>query len=152
MVTMVTTQKDTGVNTNMSNKTAGTAFEREFCGMLAQNGFWAHILQDNRNGQPFDIICAKDGNVQVFDCKVCRTDCFCLSRMEGNQISAMERWEACGNGEGAFVVRFQKTGNIYVVRFRELMMAREAGIRSLSEREMKKRSIKEFMRDGTGHQ
>lgn len=136
----------------MNNKMAGAAFEREFCDILSRNGFWAHILQDNRNGQPFDIISAKDGNAMVFDCKECKTDRFRLSRMEGNQISAMERWEACGNGEGAFVIRFQRTGNMYIVLFRELMRAREAGIRSLNESGLKKKSIKEFTRDGTDHQ
>lgn len=140
------------VYADMSNKTAGNAFEREFCDILSHNGFWAHILQDNRNGQPFDIISAKDGNTLVFDCKVCEAGRFYLSRMEGNQISAMERWEACGNGEGAFAIKFLRTGNIYIVLFRELMKAREAGIRSLSESSLKKRSIKEFVRDGTDDQ
>lgn len=135
----------------MSNKTVGTAFEREFAGMLSRNGFWVHVLQDNRNGQPFDIISAKDGSPMVFDCKVCETGRFCLSRMEANQISAMELWEACGNGEGAFAVRFLKTGNVYIVPFRKLMEDRRAGIRSLSERELEKRCIKRFG-NGTDHQ
>lgn len=136
----------------MSNKTSGSAFEREFCDILSQNGFWVHVLQDNRNGQPFDIISAKDGNTLVFDCKVCETNRFRLSRMEGNQIGAMELWEACGNGEGAFAVKFLRTGNIYIVLFRELMEARKSGIRSLSESDLRKRSVKEFTGYGTDYQ
>lgn len=64
----------------------------------------------------------------------------------------MELWEACGNGEGAFAVKFLRTGTVYIVLFRELMKAREAGIRSLSESDLKKRSIKEFAGYGTDYQ
>ena len=136
----------------MSNKAVGTAFEREFCNILSRNGFWAHILQDNQNGQPFDIISAKNGNTLVFDCKVCETSRFCLSRIEGNQISAMKLWKECGNEEGAFAIKFLKTENIYIILFQELMEAKNAGIRSLSERKLNKLSIKRFIRDGTDHQ
>ena len=33
----------------MSNKSAGTMFEREFAGKLAKNRFWVHRFQDNKN-------------------------------------------------------------------------------------------------------
>lgn len=38
----------------MSNKSAGTQFEREFASRLAAEGFWVHRFQDNKNGQPCD--------------------------------------------------------------------------------------------------
>jgi len=34
----------------MSNKSAGTMFEREFAGKLAKNRFWVHRFQDNKTG------------------------------------------------------------------------------------------------------
>ena len=43
----------------MSNKSAGTMFEREFAGKLAKNRFWVHRFQDNKNGQPCDVIAEK---------------------------------------------------------------------------------------------
>ena len=33
----------------MSNKSAGTQFEREFASRLAAEGFWVHRFQDNKN-------------------------------------------------------------------------------------------------------
>ena len=57
---------------NMSNKSNGTAFEREFAQMLSEHGFWAHCLKDNQNGQPFDVIAARNGITYVFDCKDCQ--------------------------------------------------------------------------------
>ena len=100
----------------MSNKSNGTSFEREFAQMMYEHGFWAHLIQDNRNGQPFDLIAAKDGIALVFDCKDCETDIFNLSRIEENQKAAMELWSECGNHEGLFVIRF-RSGNIYILPY-----------------------------------
>ena len=60
----------------MSNKSIGTAFEREFAGLLAEKGFWVHRLQDNQNGQPFDIIAVKNGRAYAFDAKIVQDDPF----------------------------------------------------------------------------
>lgn len=35
----------------MSNKSNGTAFEKEFARMLAGHDFWVHCIRDNANGQ-----------------------------------------------------------------------------------------------------
>lgn len=94
----------------MSNKSNGTAFERKFAQLLAEHGFWAHVLNDNRNGQPFDIIAAKHGETFVFDCKDCKSEKFLFSRIEPNQEAAMELWQGCGNHEGLFAIQFPFLG------------------------------------------
>ena len=53
----------------MGNKKAGSAFEKLFVEYLTDAGFWVHIFQDNKNGQPCDVIAAKDGQAYLFDCK-----------------------------------------------------------------------------------
>ena len=55
----------------MSNKSAGMQFEREFAARLAAEGFWVHRFQDNKNGQPCDVIVARNGEAYLFDCKDC---------------------------------------------------------------------------------
>ena len=70
----------------MSNKSAGTMFEREFAGKLAKNRFWVHRFQDNKNGQPCDVIAARNGKTYLFDCKDC-AGAFQLSRVEENQYN-----------------------------------------------------------------
>ncbi len=90
----------------MSNKDRGTAFEKDFAGILAVQGFWVHRLQDNKNGQPFDIIAAKNGHTYAIDCKDCQSDVFLLKRMEENQRNAMLLWKKCGNREPVFAVRY----------------------------------------------
>lgn len=103
----------------MSNKKSGSDFEREFALLLASKGFWAHILQDNRNGQPFDLIAARDGVTYVFDCKDCTGQYFDLRRMEENQRNAMELWQECGNIPGVFAVRFPE-GGIFLFSYPDL--------------------------------
>lgn len=94
------------VCTQFSNKVTGTQFERDFAKILAEHGFWAHRMQDNKNGQPFDIIAAKNGNVYAIDCKDCQSDVFSFERIEENQRSAMSLWEACGNRGAVFAIRY----------------------------------------------
>jgi Holliday junction resolvase len=116
----------------VSNKSAGTAFEKEFAQMLAANGFWVHRLQDNKNGQPADIIAAINESAFLIDCKDCQGDTFQFSRIEPNQRSAMDLWYDCGNGSGLFAVRFP-TGNVYMVPYLFIKAAEEVGIKSYDE-------------------
>lgn len=90
--------------TNMNRKT-GTSFERQLCISLAGYGFWAHQMAQNSQGQPFDVIAAKNGHTYPIDCKVCEKDVFRLERVEENQYSAMTLWRQTGNGEGWFALR-----------------------------------------------
>lgn len=128
----------------MSNKSKGNDFEIFIGGLLAHHGFWAHILQDNKNGQPFDIIATKDNAPYAFDCKECESDRFQLSRMEANQIGAMNRWMETGNSNAYFVIKFCATYNIYVVPFQNLNAKRLAGVSSIIESAIKELSIAWF--------
>lgn len=89
---------------NMNRKT-GTSFERQLCTSLSEYGFWAHQMAQNSQGQPFDVIAAKNGHTYPIDCKVCEKDIFRLERVEENQYSAMVLWRQTGNGEGWFALR-----------------------------------------------
>lgn len=110
----------------MSNKATGTQFERELASILAQYSFWVHIFQDNHNGQPCDVIAARNGHTYLFDCKDCQGNFFRLDRMEENQCSAMKLFELTGNGSGKFVVRFYPA-EIYLVSYWQLMALRDKG-------------------------
>lgn len=120
----------------MSNKSNGTTFERKFAELLSGEGFWAHCLKDNVNGQPFDVIAAKNGRAYVFDCKDCQTDRFVLSRIEENQHNAMRLWDETGNHQGMFAVKF--SGRIYLMPYRMLEILEKNGTRSISEIEARR--------------
>ena len=120
----------------MSNKSNGTAFERTFAELLSEEGFWAHCLKDNVNGQPFGVIAAKNGRTYVFDCKDCQTDRFVLSRIEENQRNAMSLWGETGNYQGMFAVKF--SGRIYLIPHRMLEILVENGTKSITEIEARR--------------
>ena len=92
-------------NATMTNKEIGNDFEGEFAEMLYNQGFWVHLLQQNCDGQPADIIAVKDHKAYLIDCKECTNNRFPLSRIEDNQHSAMELWRECGNGEAWFALK-----------------------------------------------
>lgn len=120
----------------MSNKSSGSAFEHDLAQYMSRRGWWAHIFQDNRNGQPFDIVLARDGRTQVGDCKVCEDDVFRLSRMEPNQISAMTYWVECGNEDPWYFILLEMSDLVVSIRFSDLMKARKAGVKSLNADQM----------------
>ena len=97
----------------MSNKKLGNQFETEFCELLAEHGFWVHLLSQNAAGQPADVIAVKEGEAYLIDCKVCSQGKFTFNRIEENQELAMELWNECGNGYGLFALKFDT--RVYLV-------------------------------------
>ena len=76
------------------NRTIGGRFEQEFAEMLGNAGFWAHVLQQNKAGQPADIIASKGSYTTLIDAKVVSGNKgFPLYRVEDNQRTAMTLFE-----------------------------------------------------------
>lgn len=123
----------------MSNKSNGTTFEKEFAGMLSGAGFWVHCLQDNRNGQPFDVIAAKNGITYVFDCKDCRRGIFPLYRIETNQEYAMGLWQECGNHEGLFALK--TPSGIWLLPYTTAMELKDEGYRILAGKQIQDNAV-----------
>lgn len=73
-----------------SNRASGGRFEQELSHILAENGFWVHVMQQNKAGQPADIIALRGRFHTLIDCKVCDNGFFAFERIEENQKSAMK--------------------------------------------------------------
>lgn len=114
----------------MSNKSAGTKFEKEFAGILAEHWFWVHLFQDNKNGQPCDVIAARDRVTYLFDCKDCQGSFFSVSRVEENQYNAMHLFHLTGNSRGMFAIRFQDEP-IYLVDYQVMKDLQDGGVKNL---------------------
>lgn len=114
----------------MSNKKDGSAFERELAERLSANGYWVHLLRDNQNGQPFDLIAVRDGEAFAFDCKDCTSEKFPLSRIEENQKTAMELWVECGNNEPMFAIKLPFRG-IRLLKYSDAMRLDGIGVKTL---------------------
>ena len=117
------------------NRKVGTGFERDLCLSLSGCGFWAHNLAQNSQGQPFDVIAARNGVSYPIDCKDCSKNIFKMERIEENQYSAMSLWKSTNNGESWFALRLNN-GAVYMISFSDMevnMLTKTA----LSEREIK---------------
>lgn len=80
------------------NRTNGGKFEQELSHQLAEAGFWVHVLQQNKSGQPADIIAVKGKFHTLIDCKVISdNNGFPFERVEENQKFAMRMFQRkCG--------------------------------------------------------
>ena len=121
------------------NRKVGTAFEKDLCISLAGYGFWCHNMAQNAQGQPFDVIAARNGRAYPIDCKDCEKDVFRLSRIEENQASAMALWRLTGNEESWFALRLTDS-SVWMLAFSRLEML---GLTKtvLSKSEIKKNGI-----------
>ena len=67
-------------------KKIGNQTEKDFANLMFNKGWWVHILNDKVNGQPFDIIMAKNSAVWFLDVKnVSGKNYFLHNRIEPNQ-------------------------------------------------------------------
>jgi len=73
----------------MNVKLEGSRAEARLRNQLANWGFWTHLLEDNKNGQPFDIIAIKNGKIFAMDSKTSVSNRFNCSRIEDNQYSSL---------------------------------------------------------------
>lgn len=105
------------------NRKVGNAFEKDLCQRLANYGFWAHNLAQNSQGQPFDVLAARNGVSYPIDCKDCAKNVFKLDRVEENQFSAMQLWQETGNGIGWFALRMT-SGAVYMISFTDMAVAK----------------------------
>lgn len=107
-----------------NNRETGNGFEAELCGELSKYGFWCHRMTQSVQGQPFDVIAARNGKTYPIDCKVCDKDVFRLDRIEDNQKSAMTLWESTGNGAGWFAMRM-RDGAVHMIPLNSLLNAKQ---------------------------
>ena len=111
----------------MNNKRLGTAFEREFCELLAARGYWVHFMAPSASGaQPCDIIACKNDVPFLFDCKTCKKNVFPLSRLENNQILAFDRFLKTGNNFAFIAVKHDN--KIYVIPY-YMLLKEKGGVR-----------------------
>ena len=106
-----------------SNKKIGNDFERRFCEILSEHGFWVHNFAQNQDGQPADVIAVRNNMPYLIDCKVCEKGIFQLSRIEENQILSMQYWLDTRNDDAWFALKVN--GDIWMITYRRIMYAKE---------------------------
>ena len=112
----------------MNNKKLGTAFEREMCEILRQDGWWVHFMSpDERGAQPFDVIAVRDKQVIAADCKTSAAPIFRRDRLEDNQKSAFDHWMRRTDFDPVIFVKYQDC--VYKIPYAELWLTRSVDLR-----------------------
>lgn len=118
------------------NRTNGGRFEQELSHILAGNGFWVHVLQQNKSGQPADIIAVKGKFHTLIDCKVISDNKgFPFERIEENQRMAMKRFTNRGNELCYFALKLPDE-SIRMVSLSRLETLQNRGNKRITEKEM----------------
>ena len=126
--------------TKTDNRTNGGRFEQELSHILAENGFWVHVMQQNKAGQPADIIAVKGRYHTLIDCKLISDDKgFPFSRIEDNQKYAMRTFmkkcrEACW-----FALKLPD-GSIWMVTEGKLQTLKYHGNSKITDSEIRKQT------------
>ena len=120
----------------MINKKIGNDFEQELCEILADAGYWVHLLNQNKNGQPADIIAVKNRMAFLIDAKVCTYEVFPFRRIEDNQQLAMDMWIECGNIEPYFALKARN--EVYMVGYSTIKELMRKGKKQLNLEDMNK--------------
>lgn len=109
-------------------------FEMEMAAKFGLHGFWASIFPKAHDGsQPADIITLNHKGQHLVDAKLCANDRFVFSRMEDNQIHAMDWFEKRCGGHGWFAIKYCKEDQIYMVSNHFLLRLQEEGYKSIGK-------------------
>jgi Holliday junction resolvase len=120
-----------------ANRTSGGKFEQELSHILAENGFWVHVMQQNKAGQPADIIALRGRFHTLIDCKVCDNGFFAFERIEDNQRMAMKLFFNKAGELCYFALRLPD-GSIRMVSLERCLTIKNRGKKRISADEMTK--------------
>ena len=122
------------------NRTNGGRFEQELSHALAERGFWSHVMQQNKSGQPADIVAIKGKFHTLIDCKVISDDKgFPFERIEENQKLAMRLFQKrCG--ELCYFALKLPDESVWLVSMERLETLRNRGNKKLTEDEIRKQT------------
>ena len=124
----------------MINKKLGNDFEKELSEILYNAGYWVHLLNQNKNGQPADIIAVKNKKAYLIDAKVCSLEKFAFKRVEENQHLSMQMFIDCGNTTPYFALKARN--EIYMLSYKTIRDLIKQGKKQLDFAEINKYSTR----------
>ena len=124
----------------MINKKLGNKLEKELSEILYNAGYWVHLLNQNKNGQPADIIAVKNKKAYLIDAKVCSFEKFAFKRVEENQRLSMQMFIECGNTTPYFALKARN--EIYMLSYKTIRDLIKQGKKQLNFEEINKYSTR----------
>lgn len=119
------------------NRTSGNRFEQELSQLLFEHGFWVHVMQQNKAGQPADIIAIKGKYHTLIDCKVISDENgFPFERVEENQKYAMRMFHRRCSESCYFAMKLPD-GEIRLITLDRIEVLKSRGKKRLSDRDIR---------------
>lgn len=124
------------------NKKEGTDFEERVKDLFYEKGYWVHLFQQNKAGQPCDLIAVKGYNAHIIDAKDCKSGRFPLSRVEENQFLSMRRWCDRTKHQAWFAFQLPNDEEVYFISFQAICNFLAHDVRTLSSTDIRESSFK----------
>ena len=126
--------------TKTDNRTQGGKFEQDLSQILFEHGFWVHVMQQNKAGQPADIIAIKERYHTLIDCKIISDERgFPFERIEENQKFAMRTFHRKCREMCYFALRLPD-GEIYLITLERIDVLRSHGRKRLTEKDIREQA------------
>ena len=119
------------------NRSSGSRFEQELSHVLAENKFWVHVMQQNKAGQPADLIAVRGKFHTLIDCKVISDDKgFPFERVEENQKFAMRMFQRKCNELCYFALKLPD-GDIRMVSLERIETLKNRGRKRMTDNDIR---------------
>ena len=131
------------------NRSMGNQFETELGSTLAEHGFWVHLMQQNKSGQPADIIAVKGKYHTLIDCKLISDHKgFPFERVEENQKYAMRMFHK-KSGEMCWFAMKLPDETVWLIPMERVEVLVGRGKNKLSELEIKQQTwpLEKWLKD-----
>lgn len=120
------------------NRSNGGRFEQDMAEMLYDRGFWCHVIQQNKSGQPADLIAVKGKFHTLIDCKVVSDENgFTFDRIEENQKFSMRMFHKRCMDMCYFAIRLPD-GSVWMLSFDRIEMLKLKHMKGLREKVLRK--------------
>lgn len=121
----------------MINKKIGNDYENKLAQMLQEKGFWCHIFEYNKNGQPCDIVAIKNDIANLIDVKHCASNRFSFSHIQPNQITCFGYAKSCGITHTGFAIYFEPQDSWRWLSYQQLEEMLSNGLKSVKYDELR---------------
>ncbi len=130
------------------NRSNGGRFEQRLSKILSKAGFWVHVMQQNKAGQPADIVAVKGRYHTLIDCKVISNGKgFPFRRIEENQRLAMGMFtKRCD--EACWFALELPDKSIWMLSMNTIRKMESAEMKGISEEELRRHpwTIEEWLK------
>lgn len=114
----------------MKSHEIGKVTEFKTAQFFSDKGYWVYQCPKTENGQPADLIIAKNNIITLVEVKHCKNNRFTLNRIEPNQLTTYDFYKTKGNTNHKILIKFKK--GVYMMDFSYIKEFISQGYKSIT--------------------